>query len=1005
VNLAAIRVGLVMLLAGQIWVAAFPSNTSTNEKWFTRVWQSDDGLLNNNISTIVQGRDGYLWIVTPVSLMRFDGTRFSAFPVKDFTGSIEPHNIRTIYCSGAGALWIVPNFGEMVGLNPDFSLIQFPKDRLSKGAPWTLAETKDGSMWFGYSGAIFRIKGGSLTRFASRQGMPADGAPLLANDGAGNLWLAKGNQICLFDSKRFRQIARLRDVECLAASHTNAVWLVGHGHLFKCDTGGALEDLGVIHNSAAATVEALLEDQTGAVWIGTDGNGLFRFADSHFERIDTSHSSILSLMEDREGSIWVGTGGGGLDRISMTAVRLEAMERNGVLSQLQSLCQDNDGMLWGATLDRMLAAQINGKWTPVFTNASFAGTVRCVAAAPSGGIWVGTESGKVLTLVNGHCTNCDLGTNSGSGPVSALVPVPSGDLWILHRKVLECLHDGHGRLVIPPPHFAYRFSAIAADVSGNIWLGAKGILVKFDGTNFTDESNLLPISNHTICCLYGAPDGGVWVSCGGLGLLLFKGGRVGQVGADQGLFSNYISQMAADDDGWIWFGSDLGVFKVRQEELEAAMTKRAIRLHPIVYGRNEGQSSLEAIFSTASPYILPLALHSRDGRIWLLMHTGVVVTDPNVLPEKETPPAVLLTQVAMDGKTIASYGDVVPAQTVANLKTLNFPLHLPPGYRHLEFDFTAFHFSDPENIHFRYQLDGFDNGWIDAGTARYATYSRLPAGDYQFRVESCVGDGPWGEKPAQLAFIVAPFFWQTWWFRVGVVVLLSAVLATIVRYISFRQLRLRLRAVEQQAAIERERGRIAQDIHDDLGNRLTKIELLTGLAQLDRHVPEKSVAHIQQISTTARQATDALDEIVWAINPRNDTLPHVVSYLGQFAVEFLRTAGISYRIDLPDFPPPNAVSAEVRHNLFLVVKESLNNIVCHARASEVSVVIAVTDKSISVVIEDNGLGFGEEAQNNGGNGLKNMQQRMSEIGGEFQIKTTPNAGTRVSFSCLCLIQK
>jgi signal transduction histidine kinase/ligand-binding sensor domain-containing protein len=992
------------LLTGWFWFfAVFLLHASSNEKWFTRVWQSDDGLPNNNISAIAQGQDGYLWLVTPVSLMRFDGINFSTFPIKDFTRSIEPHNIRSIYFSHTGVLWIIPNFGDMVGLNTDFSLIPLPKDRLAKGAPWALAETKDGSLWSGYPGAIDRIENGKLTRFGVREGMPSDGLPQLASDGADNLWLAKGNQISIFETNRFRQIAQMREVQCLTASHTNAVWFAAHGHLFRCDTTGAVQDCGAIPCSVPATVGALLEDHTGAVWIGTDGNGLFRFEDSSFARMDTSHSSILSLMEDHEGNLWVGTGGGGLDRISMTAVRLEAVQRNGVLSQLQSICQDSNGMLWGATLDRMLANRINGKWTPVFTNAPFAGTVRCVAAAPNGGIWIGTQSGKVLSLVNGQYATCDSVTNNGIGPVSALVSAPSGDLWILHRKVLQCLHDGHPRLVVPV--YALRFSAIAADAAGNIWLGAKGLLLKFDGTNFTDESSRLPISNHTICCLYAAPDGSLWVNCGGLGLLRFKNGQVGEVSADQGLFSNYTAQMVADDNGWLWFGSDLGIFKVRQKELEAAMANRNVQLHPIVFGRNEGLSSLEAIFSTASPYVLPLALHSRDGRVWLLMHTGVAVADPNVVPENAPPSSVLLTEVAMDGQIIGSYGDAAPTQTAANLKTLNSSLHLPPGYRHLEFHFTAFHFSDPENLHFRYQLAGFDNSWIDAGTARYATYSRLPAGDYQFRAEACIGDGPWNDAPAQLAFTVNPFFWQTWWFRIGVAVLLTSILVTIVRYISFRQLRLKLRALEQQAAIERERGRIARDIHDDLGNRLTKIELLTGLAQLDRHVPDKSVGHIQQISSTARQATDALDEIVWAINPRNDTLPHLVSYLGQFAVEFLRTAGISYRVDLPDFPPAIPVSAEVRHNLFLVVKESLNNIVCHARASDASLAITVTDKFINVAIEDNGCGFGDDVLNNGGNGLKNMQQRMSEIGGECQIKAVPNAGTRVSVNCQCQIQK
>jgi len=1004
VNLSPIRPDLGALLAGLILVfAVLPSHASADAKWFTRVWQSDDGLLNNNISAIAQGRDGYLWIVTPVNLMRFDGSRFSAFPVKDFTGSIEPHNIRTIFSSSAGTLWIVPNLGKMAGLKRDFSLSSVPKDKLAKGAPWVLAETKDSSLWLGYSSAIFRVKDGRLTHFGGREGVPADGLPLLASDGAGNLWLAKANQICLLGPKRFHQIARIHDVECLAGSHTNAVWFVAHEHLFRCDTKGTLRDFGELPGSAAATVEALLEDHTGAVWVGTDGNGLFRFGNSGFERVETSHSCILSLTEDHEGNIWVGTGGGGLDRISMPAVRLEAVERNGVLSQLQSICQETDGTVWGATLDRMLVARINDKWTPVFTNAPFAGTVRCVAAGINDGIWIGTQSGQVWMLTNGNYSRCDLGSNNINGSIYAMVP-SSGDLWILHRNVLQCLHDGRARVMVPTP-YALRYSAIAADAGGNIWLGANGLLLKFDGTHFVDESSRLPISNHTICCLYAAPDGSLWISCGGIGLLRFKDGQVGQVGADQGLFSNYISQIAADDDGWLWFGSDLGVFKIRQQELEAAMANSDLRLHPIVYGRNEGLASVEAIFSTASPYVLPMAIHTRDGRIRMLMHTGIMVADPTVLPENSAPPPVLLTQVAMDGRIIASYGDVVPAQSVANLEMMNTALHLPPGYRHLEFDFTAFHFSDPENIHFRYQLAGFDNGWIDAGSGRYAVYSRMPAGDYEFHVEASIGDGPWSERPVELGFTVAPFFWQTWWFRAGVAALSISLLVAIVRYISFRQLRVKLRVLEQQAAIERERGRIARDIHDDLGNRLTKIELLTGLAQLDRHEPEKSVAHIQQISSTARQATDALDEIVWAINPRNDTLPHLVNYLGQFTVEFLRAAGIAYRIDLPDFPPLKPVSAEVRHNLFLVVKESLNNIVCHAGASEVSLTIGVSDKCINVVIEDNGRGIGEEAQNNGGNGLKNIRQRIVEIGGDFQIKTAPRSGTRVSFSCPWLAKK
>jgi signal transduction histidine kinase/ligand-binding sensor domain-containing protein len=999
------RLNRAMVRAGFIWIlAVFSVQASTNAEWFTRVWQTDDGLLNNNINAMVQGRDDYLWMVTPVSLMRFDGVNFSTFPVEDFTGSIEPHNIRNIFYSRTGVLWIIPNLGRMIGLNPDFSIVTLPKNGLPKGAPWVVAETPDGSLWLGYSSAIYRVKDGQVTQFNARDGVPADGAPSLTSDGAGNLWLIKGNQICIFGAGQFQLVTHMQGIQCMTASQTNAIWLVAHAHLFKCDANGKLQNFGEFQDTAAANAETLLEDHSGAVWIGTDGNGLFRYSNSGFERVRASHSCILSLMEDHEGNVWVGTGGGGLDRISLSAVKLEVMGNNEVLSQIQSICQDTNGTLWGATLDRMLVSRIDGTWTTVFTNAAFAGNVRCVAANPEGGIWIGTQNGKLFRLLGTNYVTFDQGSNAANGSINAMLLTDAGDLWLLRRGLLQCLHDGHIRTV-DSTRRGLRFSAITEDTAGNIWVGANGVVLRFDGKNFVDESPYLSVSNHTVCCLYATPDGSVWISCGGLGLIRFKDNQVAQIGIEQGLFNNYISQMALDNDGWFWFGSDRGVFKIRKQDLEQAMANHNIRLHPIVYGRNEGLASLEAIFSTASPFVHPRAIRTQDGRVWLLMHTGIVVANSNVLPENTAPPSVLLTQIAVDGQVIASYGGLAPTQTVVNLKTLATPLNLPPGYRHLEFDFTAFHFREPENIHFRYQLVGFDNDWIDSGTERFANYSRLTSGNYQFHVEACIGDGPWSEAPAALALTVAPFFWQTWWFRLGMGFLAISVVAMIVRYISFRQLRMRLRAVEQQAAIERERGRIARDIHDDLGNRLTKIELLTGLAQRDHSAPDKTVSHIQHISSTARQATNALDEIVWAINPSNDTLPHLINYLGQFAVEFLRTASIRYRVDLPDTPPSKSVSSEVRHNLFLVVKESLNNIVRHAGATEASMVILVTDQSVTVIVEDNGRGFDDVAKNGEVNGLKNMRQRMVEIGGEFELKTIPGAGTRLSFSGPWLISK
>ena len=969
-------------------LAALAAPASCNATWLTRVWNTDDGLLNDNVNAIVQGPDDYLWVVPPVGLMRFDGVRFSRFPLEAFTGDIDDH-ICSALCDRAGVFWLTTYGGTVMGVRPDFSVLRIPKTSVPDGTAVALAEDKAGSLWLGYRGEICRIEDGRVAQLGRKEGIPSGPFHLLTSDGAGNIWLAQGNQICVFRDGKFGPVANIQGVQSLTATHTNAIWLIAGTHLFMCSMNGTLRDDGALPELSRATAHALLEDHTGAVWIGTDGNGLIRYGGSGFETVKTSYPSIMGLAEDREGNLWAGTFGGGLNRISLSALRLQS---NPVLEQVQSICEDTNGGLWGATYNGHLVSCVNDQWTPVLTGAPFAGKVTCVAADRNGGIWLGSRDGNLIHLVN---TNYIISSQNVRNTICALLPASSGDLWIVGRHTLQCLHQEQLWDVNLPPNFQ-RIFAIAEDAAGTIWVGARGAVMRLRGKDFEDETPRLPISDRRISCLYPAADGNLWISGGGVGLVRFKDGRADQIGTEQGLPDDYISQIVADDRGWLWFACDHGIFKIRQRDLAEAMGNHSTHLHPVVYGRNEGLSGLASLVSTALPSAFPRALQTRDSRIWLLMHTGVLVADPRILPENYPAPPVLLTQVAMDGNIIASYGNIASTQTVANLATLNGPLRLPPSHRRLEFSFTAFHFDAPEDIHFRYQLAGFDDGWIDAGTERHADYSRLTAGNYQFRVAACVGDGPWNEMSATLAFTVLPFFWQTWWFRLGVLLLSFSIVIAEVRYLSFRRMRRKLRAAEQQAAVEKERSRIARDIHDDLGNRLTEIQLLTGLDQDNGATPDQSIA--KEISSAARQATDALDEIVWAINPRNDTLPHLIDYVGQFAVEYLQTAGIRCRADLPEQPPARPVSAEVRHSLFLVVKESLNNIVKHAAATEVSLSILVTDETITIIIEDNGRGFGDEVENNGADGLRNMRHRMDEIGGQIQIKSVPDCGTRVSFN-------
>ena len=305
--------------------------------------------------------------------------------------------------------------------------------------------------------------------------------------------------------------------------------------------------------------------------------------------------------------------------------------------------------------------------------------------------------------------------------------------------------------------------------------------------------------------------------------------------------------------------------------------------------------------------------------------------------------------------------------------------------------------------------------WVQAGPRRFAQYSLLPPGDYRFRVLACNSDGVWNETGTVLRFRILPHYYETWWFRVlAGVVILGAVAGT-VRYTATRRLHRKMEQLERRQAVERERARIAKDMHDDLGADLTLIAVLGDLARKEKTGPSSAAdsppradERIEKMSATARQAVKSLDEIVWAVNPRNDTLAHLIDYTGQFATNYLREAGIRCLLDVPEQTPAREVPANVRHNVFLVVKEALQNIVKHARATEVWLRITPTSHvgaGLRMVIEDNGCGFDPTPvaakRNEGGpenawaDGLRNMRQRLAEVGGDCHIQSRVGTGTTI----------
>jgi signal transduction histidine kinase len=253
--------------------------------------------------------------------------------------------------------------------------------------------------------------------------------------------------------------------------------------------------------------------------------------------------------------------------------------------------------------------------------------------------------------------------------------------------------------------------------------------------------------------------------------------------------------------------------------------------------------------------------------------------------------------------------------------------------------------------------------------------------------------------------MIAPHLWQKWWV---IALTASALLVAVgggVRIVEKRKLQHRVKRLEQERALERERSRIAQDLHDEMGAKLCRISFLSEHARRAGSTPEEVQHQIVSISNASREVLHSLDEIVWAVNPKNDTLEHVASYIGQYAQDYFQMTGIECELDIPPQFPPHPLSSQVRHHLFLSAHEAFTNILKHSAASQTKVTMTCDDSTFQLIAADNGRGFDLSANHShpagtsdSGNGLHNMRQRLGDIGGRCEIKSFPGRGTIIHFT-------
>jgi signal transduction histidine kinase/ligand-binding sensor domain-containing protein len=1012
-----------------------------SQDYIVKTWGVDDGLPESSVSDVVQSRDGYLWVGTLNSgLSRFDGVRFVNFDLP--SASRLSGGVRRLFIDDDGVLWI-NGFGNSVaslksGLfrpeHADPVVINWLVQQKSNSVVFAtkegqLLERKQGDgtnclwkiihaesagpnahhfsdsqgcLWYRRTdGQLARLEGENARAVPLPSG--ATEATALTADKQGTIAVGTAEKVYVWANGRFEDLTPTNEepgalsVRGLAPDGQGGWWVEANNRLRRCRDRQWIAEAAEWHqqNRNWSKVRWEQPDASGGLWLAyTDGGVVHVSATGKISEM-TTHDGLPSnhvrtLTQDSEGDVWVTFERGGLARIRPRL--FHALGRREGLADLvtTSVCEDKEGSIWIGTLSGVVSRLRDG----VCSNFTLplTGThceISTVCADPRGRVWIGTHGNGLLVYENGQVRPVlsidQIGVN-----VRGIFADHESRVWIASQDGLYCLANGNvQRLQTPQSEVDYP-TAVAEGTNGTIWVAMNtGYLLKIaEGKQESFQPARAPMRvRFTAVCQ--DTQGTVWIGTMGSGLLRFSDGKFKAITKQNGLPTDNISEVIQDDIGGLWLGSPAGIISVDKDILKSDSKKPACR----IFGRDDGLPTVGC--ATASQ---PAAWCGHDGRIWFATAVGVASVLPHESEPRIKPPLVVVEDVLADGQLEAS-------SMGAQALVATTPVKLAPGRHHVEFRFSGISFTAPERIRFKYTLEGMDDNWIENRSERTVSYA-LPPGNYRFRVMACNGDGVWSATEASVALVIPPHLWEARWFQVAALGAVLAMVAAAVFWTSQIRHRRELRALEQQQALERERTRIAQDIHDDLGASLTRITMLSQSALNKTATAPPPNSEVTRIYATARAMTNAMDEIVWAINPRHDSIESVAAYFAEFVEEFLSPTGLKFHLEIPLMLPPWTITAEVRHNLFLAFKEALNNVVKHSQASEVTVTLAVRPKGFVLSVEDNGRGFETGAlaavqtgpdRKTHGNGLANMRRRLEELGGRCTVDSVTGRGTRVSF--------
>lgn len=961
---------LLTLLRGA-FAANAPANphSSQPDTFGRQIWQTENGLPQNTVHSILQSRNGYIWVGTEGGLARFDGVRFAVFNTQN-TPALKSNNIRML-AETRDSLWIATADGIARLQNGRFSAFGIA-DGLPSNNVWSLSEDQVGSLWAVTADGVARFAGNRFQQYAIRDAALVTGAIAASNDGT--VWIGTRSGLRAVNKTRsaeWRTHNRLsnNDIEQLLIDGNGTRWVGTANGLYEIKDGEA-KGYTTKNGLPANRITAVYEDRDRTVWVGTDG-GLTTIVAGTVVPLSANDSltseTILSITQDREGNIWIGTASSGLNILRPQRFTTYTA-RNGLPDDLvRCIFQDHQGVIWIGTNAGGLARYEDGKFSNLTTRDGLASDVILALAEDADGtLLVGTPDG--LNRIRGG--SISLLTSADGLPddfVRSILAGRDGQLWIGTRRGLARLKDGRFTIYGKADGLGSDLvGAMLDDSHGGLWISTLDGLTHLRNGKLRNYTTKDGLSSNVITALYRDKEGAIWIGTQDGGLNAFIENRFVHLPSTLNLPAT-IYGITEDLDQDLWISSNTGIYRVNRQELAGFAARGQAAVNAVSYGTSDGLK-----ISETSGGGHPSIWRANDGSLWFATLKGVAVVRGPHPRLNRVPPGVVIESVSVDDQTLN------PARLTS----------IPPSHSRLSFEYAGLSFAAPQKVRFRYKLEGFDRKWVDAGTRRIAYYTNLAPGSYRFQVLARNNDGFWNHEGASIAFRLQPHFYQTYWFYALILAALALMAWSIYRW--------RVRHVEAEFdAVLQERNRIAREIHDTLAQGFAgvslQLELVSRLLESSR---DSAREHLDQARALVRKSLADARSSIWELRSQSREDEDLAARFSRMANQVAGSGPPKIELQVRGAYRP--LSPKLEHELLKIAQEAVTNAVRHANAERVDVELAFDGAKLRMTIADNGRGFSGVPDSSGPNGhfgLRGMQERAELIDAELKLQTAAGKGT------------